>query len=282
MGVLDGKQQALLVRKKVSDTIEELLKTAPRPPGLCTILVGDDAASTVYVRNKRNAAAACGIVSYHHQLPASCSQEELLALLDQLNEDPSIDGILVQLPLPAHIDSALVINAINPLKDVDGFHPFNVGLLALGTPRFVPCTPKGCLHLIQSVLPSLKGLHAVVVGRSNIVGKPMAQLLLQQNATVTICHRYTEHLDTLTKQADVLVVAAGQPHLIKAHHVKPQSTVIDVGITRNEDGKLIGDVDFNDVKDKVKYITPVPGGVGPMTIAMLLENTLLAYQGFLS
>ena len=243
------------------------------------VLVGEDPASQVYVRNKGKMTIAAGMQSFEHKLPADTSQEELLNLVQQLNANDTVDGILVQLPLPKHIAENAVIEAIDPTKDVDGFHPINSGGLMNGEPALVPCTPLGSLMLIQDRLgKDLGGKHAVVLGRSNIVGKPMAQLLLQANATVTIAHSRTVDVPAICRQADILVAAVGKAHLVQADWVKQGATVIDVGINRTSEGKLTGDVDFNAVAEKAAFITPVPGGVGPMTIACLLHNTLQAYR----
>ncbi|NBX73935.1 MAG: bifunctional methylenetetrahydrofolate dehydrogenase/methenyltetrahydrofolate cyclohydrolase FolD [Alphaproteobacteria bacterium] len=271
--LIDGKNYAAGLRARLADVVKKL----PAPPGLAVVIVGDDPASTVYVRNKGKAAEEVGFISRTLRLPETTTHDDLLEEVKKLNADDAIDGILVQLPLPKHIDSQQVLNAIDPAKDVDGFHPMNIGRLWAGLPSLVPCTPLGSLILIKSVLPTLSGLHAVVVGRSNIVGKPMAQLLLQNDCTVTIAHSRTANLPHVARVADVLVAAVGKPQLITADGVKPGAVVIDVGINRGTDGKLVGDVDFNAVKPVAGFITPVPGGVGPMTIACLLRNTLQAY-----
>lgn len=247
-------------------------------PGLAVVLVGDDPASHIYVRNKTKACEEAGIVSFQHKLPASTSQQGLLRLIDELNRDTKVHGILVQLPLPPHIAADAVIHAISPDKDVDGFHPENVGRLVVGNPRFVPCTPAGVMRLLAHAGVTLAGKHAVVVGRSNIVGKPVSLLLLEKHATVTICHSRTPDLGAIIRQADVLIAAVGKPRLITAAMIKPGVAVIDVGINRLPDGKLCGDVDFQSMLGKASCITPVPGGVGPMTIAMLLENTVRAAE----
>jgi methylenetetrahydrofolate dehydrogenase (NADP+) / methenyltetrahydrofolate cyclohydrolase len=247
-------------------------------PGLAVVLVGDNAASQVYVRNKVKACADNGLHSVMEKHPADMSEEALLALVDKLNNDASIHGILVQLPLPAHIDSQKVIEAISPEKDVDGFHIASAGALMVGRPGFWPCTPYGCMKMLESINYDLKGKHAVVIGRSNIVGKPMALMLLQQNATVTICHSGTQDLKAMTLQADVIVAAVGKRNVLTADMVKPGAVVIDVGMNRNDEGKLCGDVDFEGVSKVASHITPVPGGVGPMTITMLLVNTIEAAE----
>ncbi|WP_395669692.1 bifunctional methylenetetrahydrofolate dehydrogenase/methenyltetrahydrofolate cyclohydrolase FolD [Rhodoferax sp.] len=247
-------------------------------PGLAVVLVGDNPASHVYVRNKVKACAEAGMHSVLEQYPASMSQADLLARIDALNRDPQIHGILVQLPLPPQIDANLVIEAISPTKDVDGFHVASAGALMVGRPGFWPCTPYGCMKMLDSIGYSLRGKHAVVIGRSNIVGKPMALMLLQQNATVTVCHSGTANLKSHTLQADVIVAAVGKRNVLTADMVKPGAVVIDVGMNRNDAGKLCGDVDFDGVSQVAGYITPVPGGVGPMTITMLLVNTLEAAE----
>jgi methylenetetrahydrofolate dehydrogenase (NADP+)/methenyltetrahydrofolate cyclohydrolase len=247
-------------------------------PGLAVVLVGENPASQVYVRNKVKACVDSGLHSVLEQYPATMTEAELLARIDTLNTDDSIHGILVQLPLPAHIDAHKVIEAISPAKDVDGFHVASAGALMVGQPGFWPCTPYGCMKMLESIGYKLRGKHAVVIGRSNIVGKPMALMLLQQNATVTICHSATADLKAMTLQADVIVAAVGKRNVLTADMVKPGAVVIDVGMNRNEEGKLCGDVDFDGVSQVAGYITPVPGGVGPMTITMLLVNTLEAAE----
>ena len=247
-------------------------------PGLAVVLVGDNPASQVYVRNKVKACHDSGIRSVLESYPASLSEAELLARVDALNQDSSIHGILVQLPLPAHMDAQKVIEAIAPAKDVDGFHVASAGALMVGQPGFWPCTPYGCMKMLESIGYDLSGKHAVVIGRSNIVGKPMALMLLQKNATVTVCHSATRNLKAMTLQADVVVAAVGKRNMLTADMVKPGAVVIDVGMNRDEQGKLCGDVDFDGVKEIASYITPVPGGVGPMTITMLLVNTLEAAE----
>ncbi len=255
-----------------------LLKSKGVTPGLAVVLVGENPASQVYVRNKVKACADNGLLSVMEKHPADMSEEALLALVDKLNKDPSIHGILVQLPLPAHMDAQKVIEAISPEKDVDGFHIASAGALMVGRPGFWPCTPYGCMKMLESIGYDLKGKYAVVIGRSNIVGKPMALMLLQQNATVTICHSGTQDLKAMTLQADVIVAAVGKRNVLTADMVKPGAVVIDVGMNRNDEGKLCGDVDFEGVSKVAGYITPVPGGVGPMTITMLLVNTLEAAE----
>ncbi len=255
-----------------------VLKHKGVTPGLAVLLVGENPASQVYVRNKAKACQDNGLHSVLEQHPASLSEADLLARVAALNADPAIHGILVQLPLPAHIDSQKVIEAISPAKDVDGFHIASAGALMTGMPGFWPCTPYGCMKMLESIGYELKGKHAVVIGRSNIVGKPMALMLLQQNATVTICHSATADLKAMTLQADVIVAAVGKRNVLTADMVKPGAVVIDVGMNRNEEGKLCGDVDFAGVREVAGWITPVPGGVGPMTITMLLVNTLEAAE----
>ena len=281
--LIDGKAFSDKLVAKVGEHATTLAATIGRPPALAVVLVGDNAASAVYVRNKIERTTAAGMRSIEHRLDADTGEVELLDLIDQLNNDDGVDGILVQLPLPDQIDEAAVINAITPDKDVDGFHVVNAGNLATGQPALVPCTPFGCLLLLQDELGDLSGLNAVVVGRSNIVGKPMAQLLLQQNCTVTIAHSRTRDLAAVCAAADILVAAVGRPKMITGDFVKPGATVIDVGINRvpapeRGEGKfrLTGDVDFDSAAAVAGAITPVPGGVGPMTIACLLRNTLVA------
>ena len=273
--IIDGKAFALALRDRIAAQVALFTAAAGRAPGLAVVLVGEDPASAVYVRNKGKATTAAGMGSFEHRLPADVSEADLLALIDCLNRDEGIDGILVQLPLPDHIDNARVIMAIDPDKDVDGFHPVNVGRLATGLSGFVPCTPQGCLMLLEDRLGDLSGLDAVVIGRSNIVGKPMAQLLIGANATVTVAHSRTRDLASIVHRADIVVAAVGQPEMIKGDWIKPGATVIDVGINRTADG-LVGDVEFNGAASVAAAITPVPGGVGPMTIACLLRNTLIA------
>ena len=277
--ILDGKAFAAKLRAQVADHVARLREAHGLTPGLAVVLVGEDPASQVYVRAKGKQTVEVGMASFEHRLPVDTSEGDLLALIARLNADPQIHGILVQLPLPSHLNSDLVINAIDPAKDVDGFHISNVGRLATGQKAMVPCTPLGCLMLLRDHLGDLSGKNAVVVGRSNIVGKPMAQLLLGDSATVTIAHSRTRDLAQVCAQADILIAAVGRPRMIGAAHVKPGATVIDVGINRIADGagtKLVGDVDFDAVLPVAGAITPVPGGVGPMTIACLLANTLTA------
>ncbi len=277
--IIDGKAFAETVRAQVADHVARLKAGHGVTPGLAVVLVGEDPASQVYVRSKGKQTLEAGMASFEHKLPAETSEADLVALVKQLNADPKVHGILVQLPLPPHLDSDLVINTIDPAKDVDGFHISNVGLLGTGQKAMVPCTPLGCLMLLRDHLGSLSGKTAVVVGRSNIVGKPMAQLLLGDSCTVTIAHSRTQDLPAVCRTADILVAAVGRPEMVKGDWVKPGATVIDVGINRIErDGKtkLVGDVDFASAAAVAGAITPVPGGVGPMTIACLLANTLTA------
>ena len=274
--LIDGKLIAKAVRDEVAAGVKAFVAAHARKPGLHVVLAGDDAASAVYVRNKEKAAEEVGMAGAVHRLPSSVSQAELLALVRQLNADPSVDGILVQLPLPKGVDAEPVLDAIDPKKDVDGFHPVNVGALWTGKAGLVPCTPRGCMRLLAEAGASLVGARAVVIGRSNIVGKPMAALLLAEHATVTLAHSRTRDLPGVCLQADVVVAAVGRAKMVKREWVKPGAVVIDVGMNRDEHGKLCGDVDFADVEPVAGAITPVPGGVGPMTIAMLLENTLAA------
>lgn len=277
--VIDGKQYADSLCEKLKLEVVELKTQHSLLPCISVVLVGDDPASHVYVKNKVKRCEQLGIRSVEHRLPVTTSQSELLALIDTLNKNNEIHGILVQLPVPDQIDDKAVLAAINPAKDVDGFHVENVGALTVGENNMVPCTPLGSLMLLQDHLGNLSGKHAVVIGRSNIVGKPMALLLLQQNCTVSIVHSRTKNIEALCRQADIIIAAVGRPRMVKADWVKDQAVVIDVGINRiEEDGKnrLVGDVDFEAVKDKVSGITPVPGGVGPMTIACLMYNTVHA------
>ena len=273
--ILDGKSLAASIRTALKERVTALVQRGVRP-GLAVVLAGDDPASRVYVRNKRLAATETGVHSELIELPATIGQRELRERIERLNDNRAIHGILVQLPLPKPIDSAAVLDAIAPAKDIDGFHELNLGALLAGRPAVVPCTPAGVMRLIEHARIALAGRHAVVIGRSNIVGKPVAQLLLQKDATVTICHSKSRDLSELTRQADVLIAAVGRPKLVRADMVKPGACVIDVGVNRLEDGKLAGDVDFEAVKQVAGWITPVPGGVGPMTIAMLLENCIRA------
>jgi methylenetetrahydrofolate dehydrogenase (NADP+)/methenyltetrahydrofolate cyclohydrolase len=281
--IIDGKAFAANLTSRIGDIVKAAMAKGANQPGLAVVLVGNDAASEVYVRNKIRTTEASGMASIEHRLPVSTSQDELLTLIDTLNKDDAIDGILVQLPLPEQINADAVINAISPEKDVDGFHVVNVGRLWAGLPSLVPCTPYGSLLLLKDALGDLSGMNAVVVGRSNIVGKPMAQLLLSENCTVTIAHSRSKDLPAICREADIIVAAVGRPDMVKGDWIKPGAVVIDVGINRIEtpergEGKtrLTGDVDFNEAKAIASAITPVPGGVGPMTIACLLRNTLVA------
>lgn len=275
MAVIDGKAVSKAVRTRVSEETAEL-KQKGITPGLAVIIVGEDPASQVYVRNKEKACEEVGFYSEKFALPENTSQEELNALVMELNERDDINGILCQLPLPKHLDDKEVINLINPIKDVDAFHPVNVGAIMIGDYNFLPCTPAGVMELIHSTGVDVCGKKAVVIGRSNIVGKPMAMLLLHENATVEITHSKTKNLSEITAGADILVAAIGRAKFVTVDMVKDGAVVIDVGMNRDENGKLCGDVDFESVKDKCSYITPVPGGVGPMTISMLMQNTLTA------
>jgi methylenetetrahydrofolate dehydrogenase (NADP+)/methenyltetrahydrofolate cyclohydrolase len=273
--ILDGKSLAASIRAELKQRVEALVRRAVRP-GLAVILAGDDAASRVYVRNKTLAAAEVGVASSVVELPGSVTQARLMERISELNSDPAVHSIHVQLPLPRHIDAARVLEGIAPAKDVDGFHQANLGALLAGRPGAVPCTPAGVMRLIAHAGVPLAGCHAVVLGRSNIVGKPLALLLLQKDASVTICHSKSRNLPEIARQADILVAAVGRAKLVTAGMVKPGACVIDVGVNRLPDGKLAGDVDFEAVKNVAGWITPVPGGVGPMTIAMLLENCIRA------
>jgi methylenetetrahydrofolate dehydrogenase (NADP+)/methenyltetrahydrofolate cyclohydrolase len=274
--ILDGKAVAQRVTEEVRAGVAAFVAEGHAPPGLAVVLVGDNAASQVYVRNKRRTTETVGMRSFAHDLPADTTEEALLALIDRLNADPAVSGILVQLPLPKHIDAARVTEGIDPRKDVDGFHPYNVGRLVLKMPVLRPCTPFGCMRLLKETGVDLAGLHAVVIGQSNIVGRPMAMELLMARCTVTICHSATRDLPGIVRQADIVVAGVGKANFVQRDWVKPGAIVIDVGINRLADGKLCGDVDFEAVKDLASWITPVPGGVGPMTIATLLANTLRA------
>jgi len=273
--IIDGKAYALALRTRVAAQVATFRDATRRAPGLAVVLVGEDPASAVYVRNKGKATREAGMESFEHRLPADTDSATLLALVAQLNADAAVDGILVQLPLPAHIDAQAVLLAIDPDKDVDGFHPVNAGRLAIGAEGFVPCTPLGCLMLLQDVYPTLSGMEAVVVGRSNIVGKPMAQLLLQQSCTVTIVHSRTRDVAAHVGRADIVVAAVGIAGFVQGDWIKPGASVIDVGINRTEAG-LVGDVDFAAAREVAGAITPVPGGVGPMTIACLIRNTYVS------
>ncbi len=276
--IIDGKAIAANVRNQIRLDIEQRVKNNQRAPGLAVILVGHNPASQIYVRKKREACDEAGLISKSYNLDETTNQQTLLNLIETLNNDASIDGILVQLPLPAHIDDTLVLEAIHPDKDVDGFHPYNIGRLVQRMPTLRPCTPHGVIHMLKTIGEKFKGRHAVVVGASNIVGRPMHLELLLAGATVTTTHRFTKDIATHVANADILVVAVGKPGIVKGEWVKPGATVIDVGINRMPDGKLTGDVDFNAAAKHAAWITPVPGGVGPMTVAMLLRNTYLAAE----
>lgn len=276
--IIDGKAIAASIRAKLKADVDQLVAEGRRRPGLAVILVGEDPASQIYVKGKRKSCEEIGFVSSAHDLPAETTEEELLALVDKLNADETVDGILVQLPLPKHIDSTKVIERIKPDKDVDGFNPYNVGRLAQRIPVLCPCTPKGIITLINSTGIDLLGKNAVVVGASNIVGRPMTLEFLLAGCTTITTHRFTKDLRSFVEQADVLVVAVGKPNFIPGEWIKPGAVVIDVGINRLPDGKICGDIQFDVAKERASYITPVPGGVGPMTIASLMENTLEAYK----
>lgn len=277
--IIDGKKVAAEVRLEVQQRVTARLDSGKRRPGLAVILIGSDPASQVYVSHKRKACEEVGILSRSYDLPPQTTQHELIELINELNRDPLIDGILVQLPLPAHLDASLIIEQINPSKDVDGFHPTNVGRLTLRIPSLRPCTPYGVMRLLDSTGEVYKGRHAVIVGASNIVGRPMALELLLAGATVTVTHRFSGSMTPeLMRQADIVVAAAGKPGLVKGEWIKPGATVIDVGINRLENGKLTGDVEFESAAERAAWITPVPGGVGPMTVAMLMQNTLEACE----
>ncbi len=276
MQILDGKALSQKITQQIKEETQELKERYGIIPGLAVILVGDDPASHTYVKMKENACEKVGFYSIVHKMPASISQEEIEETIRMMNKNPNIDGILVQLPLPKHIDTTRILELIDPAKDVDGFHPYNFGRLMEGLDTFAPCTPLGVMEMLAAYDIDPKGMDVCVVGASNIVGKPMAALLLNANATVDICHIYTKDLQSHTKEADMVVVGVGKPNLITADMVKEGAVVVDIGINKLPDGKLVGDVDFENVSKKASYITPVPGGVGPMTIAMLLKNTLKA------
>jgi methylenetetrahydrofolate dehydrogenase (NADP+)/methenyltetrahydrofolate cyclohydrolase len=275
--LLDGKKTASLVRERIAEEVERLKAEGKGVPGLAVVIVGENPASKVYVGQKEKACKAVGFNSILHRLPEETTQEELLALVDKMNNDPEIDGILVQLPLPRHMDSDSIIAAIRPEKDVDGFHPINMGKLVTGLKGTEPCTPKGIMYILNEYGVELEGKRAVVLGRSNIVGKPIAHMLMAKNATVTICHSRTKDMASYTRDADVIVAAVGKPKFLTADMVREGAVIVDVGINRLDSG-LVGDVDFEALKEKASFITPVPGGIGPMTIAMLLQNTLEAFR----
>ncbi len=278
--ILDGKQLAQTMQAEIALKVDNFFARHGYRPGLAAVLVGDNAASQVYVRNKRTACDKVGITSSLHQLPTATAQDELLHLIAHLNTDPQVSGILVQLPLPKHMDESVIIDAVAPMKDVDGFGPVSLGLLMTGNPRFLPCTPLGVQQILVRNGIGIDGQHVVIVGRSNIVGKPLALMLMQKangaNATVTVCHSRSRDIGAITRQADIIVVAIGQARFLTKDMVRPGAVVVDVGINRTPDGKLVGDVDFDGVKEIASAITPVPGGIGPMTITMLLHNTLQA------
>jgi len=276
--IIDGKAVATQIRGQIKEAVAKHVAQGHFAPGLAVVLVGNNPASQVYVKNKRIACKEAGILSFEHDLPADTTQADLLALIHQLNQDPTVHGILVQLPLPSHIDTNTVLDHIDPAKDVDGFHPYNMGLLAQGRPFLRPCTPYGVMELLKHYQMPLNGLHAVVVGASNIVGRPMALELLKERCTPTICHSATRNLSNHIQSADLLVTAIGKPGVIHSHWIKPGAIVIDVGINRLPNGQLTGDIDFETAKHHAGWITPVPGGVGPMTVTMLLQNTLLAME----
>jgi methylenetetrahydrofolate dehydrogenase (NADP+)/methenyltetrahydrofolate cyclohydrolase len=280
--IIDGKAVAERVRSEVKARAEAFARRHGRAPALHVVLVGDDPASQVYVRNKELAAHKASIGGMVHRLPASTAQERLLAQVRELNSSPDIDGILVQLPLPKHLDEKAVIDCLDPHKDVDGLHPVNAGLLAVGRPGLRPCTPSGCMRLLDAVGCDPAGRHAVVIGRSILVGKPVALMLLERNATVTIAHSRTPDLPAVVRRAEIVVAAVGRPELVKGDWLQPGAVVIDVGINRRSDGTLVGDVDFQGAMAKAGHVTPVPGGVGPMTIALLLANTVEAAEGRLA
>ncbi len=278
--IIDGKAVAQATRSQVAARVQQRLAAGKRAPGLAVVLVGADPASQVYVGSKRKACEEVGFVSFSYDLPADTRQQQLIELIDQLNADTAVDGILVQLPLPAGLDASAILERINPLKDVDGFHPYNIGRLAQRMPALRPCTPKGIIKLLQSTGVQIRGMDAVVVGASNIVGRPMALELLLAGCTTTVCHKFTKNLEQQVRRADLLVVAVGKAEFIPGDWVKPGALVIDVGINRLESGKLVGDVDFTKAVEHARFITPVPGGVGPMTVACLIENTLEACEQF--
>lgn len=278
--IIDGKKTAKKVKAEIKEQVDRIREAGGRIPCLSVILAGDDPASAIYVRNKEKACQENGIISRMIKLPADVTAEKLREVITELNDDPEVDGILLQLPLPDHLrkEEASFLNLIHPDKDVDGFHPINIGRLALGLPAPVACTPYGCMRLLEETGEPIEGKLALVIGRSNTVGKPMIQLLLRKNATVIVCHSRTRNLPELCRQADIIIAAVGRAEFVKGDMVKPGAIVIDVGINRQPDGKLLGDVNFPEVSEKASFITKVPGGVGPMTIAMLLKNTMLCYE----
>jgi len=276
MVLLDGKTLSAKIKEEIKIEVKQIVKDKKITPGLAVILVGDDAASTTYVASKEKACKDAGIYSVVHKMPSSITQKELLETITMMNKNPKLDGILVQLPLPKHIDTTTILEAISPLKDVDGFHPYNVGRVIANLDSFLPATPFGVMRMFEEYNIQLSGKNVVVIGSSNIVGKPMTSLLINAKATVTICNSKTKDLKSITLKADIIIIAVGIAHLLKADMVKDGAVVIDVGINRLDNGKLVGDTDFEGLKDKCSYLTPVPGGVGPMTIAMLLKNTLKA------
>jgi methylenetetrahydrofolate dehydrogenase (NADP+)/methenyltetrahydrofolate cyclohydrolase len=278
--IIDGKAVAQSTRQQVALRVQQRLAAGKRAPGLAVVLVGMDAASQVYVGSKRKACEEVGFESFSYDLPSGTTQQELFDLIDSLNADNKVDGILVQLPLPSGLDASAILERINPLKDVDGFHPYNIGRLAQRMPALRPCTPKGIIKLLQSTGVQIRGMDAVVVGASNIVGRPMALELLLAGCTTTVCHKFTKQLEQHVRRADLVVVAVGKPEFIPGDWIKPGALVIDVGINRLESGKLVGDVEFDKAKEHARFITPVPGGVGPMTVACLIENTLEACEQF--
>jgi methylenetetrahydrofolate dehydrogenase (NADP+) / methenyltetrahydrofolate cyclohydrolase len=280
MSIIDGKKIAAQIKDNIAAEVKILKEKTGKIPGLAVVLVGDDSASAVYVKNKNKSCQKIGFQSIENILPENTSEDKLLQLINELNKNEQVNGILVQLPLPNHISSQNILEAITPQKDVDGFHPENVGRLVSGYTLFSPCTPAGIIKLLEEYKIEIEGKHAVIIGRSNIVGKPVSFLLLERNATVTICHSRTKNLPTLSRSADILIAAIGKPNFVTSEMVKNNAVVIDVGINRVED-KLVGDVDFASVSKKTSFITPVPGGVGPMTIAMLMENTFQAFKNSL-
>lgn len=278
--IIDGKKIAAKMRSSIKTRIDERLTEGKRAPGLAVIIVGNNPASTVYVRNKRKACDEVGITSFSYDLATTTTQEELVNLIQELNGNPKVDGILVQLPLPEHVDAETIIETILPDKDVDGFHPYNVGRLAIRMPVLRSCTPKGVMHLLEGTGEAIRGQDAVVVGASNHVGRPMALELLLAGCTVTLCHRFTKDIAAHVAKADIVVVAVGKPGVVKGEWIKPGAVVIDIGINREADGSLVGDIEFESASERASWITPVPGGVGPMTVATLLENTLEATERF--